>query len=188
MLAEVVMKVSLLALCFAFVCLPVFSQAARSQLLSIPTCVEVTGADIPVSARRRGDASDCDPSQARNLATLRARANASAALAPTCLSRASRAMAARACGNIGLRPATSHDVNQTGPVGTTGSTTPNAAIGIGQSGVGGLRLCAVVRDLPNEAATSTSPAGADHGFCIFNNGRVTNFTARARARCGVTCS
>ena len=182
------MKVSLLALCFAFVSLLLFPQTARSQLLFIPTCVEVTGADIPVSARRRGDASDCDPLQARNLATLRARANASAALTPTCLARASRAMAVRACATIGLRPATSHDVNETGPVGTAGSTTPNAAIGIGPSGAGGLRLCTVVRDLPNEAATSTSPAGADHGFCIFNNGRVTNFTARARARCGVTCS
>jgi hypothetical protein len=179
---------NVLLLGLAITSLFLFPQSARSQLVAIPTCVEVTATDVPVSARRAGTGSDCDPAAARSRAVLQARANASAALAPTCLARTTRAMAVRACGSVGKAPATAFGVDTTNPVGTAGSTTPNAAIGIGQTGAGGLHLCTVLRDLPNEATSSTAPATIDNGFCIFNNGRVTNFTARARARCAVTCS
>jgi hypothetical protein len=178
------MRVLLLGL--AVMSLFLFPQTARSQ--GIPTCVEVTATDIPVSARRRATASDCDPSTARTRAIFGARSNASGALAPTCIARTTHAMAVRVCATVNKAPATTFGVVETNPAATAGSTTPNAAIGIGQTGAGGLHLCTVVRDLPHEAASSTTKATIDNGFCIFNNGRVTNFTARARARCAIACS
>src|SRR5436190_2642509 len=174
------MKVLLLGL--AVTSLFLFSQTARSQVI-IPTCVEVTATDVPVSARRRATASDCDPATAQTRAILGARTNAGAALAPTCIARTTHAMAVTACARINRAPATTSGLVETNPVGSAGSATPAAAIGIGQTGAGGLHLCTVVRDLPNEATRSTTKATIDNGFCIFNNGRVTHFTARARARC-----
>ena len=179
------MKALLLGL--ALMSLFLFPQTARSQLFAIPTCVEVTRTDVPVSARRRGTGSDCDPATAKSRAIVLARTNASNALALTCRARTTRAMAQRACATIGKTPTSSFDVDTFNPVGTAGSTRPDAAIGIGQT-ASGLHLCTVLRDLPNEASISTTPATINNGFCIFNNNRVTNFTARARARCAVTCS
>jgi len=178
------MKVVLLGM--AIISIFLFPQTARSQ--GIPICVELTFANVSTSARQRSTSSDCDPATAQTRAVVGARANASAVLAPTCIARTTGAMALAACARINSAPTTFFGVSETNPVGRAGSTRPNAAIGIGQPGAGGLRLCTVLRDLPNEATTSTAPATVDNGFCIFNNGRVTRFTARARARCAVACS
>lgn len=161
-------------------------DAARAQepLYPIPTCVEVAHADIGASARRKSTRADCDPETARNHASLQARFNASNDLAATCIARTARTIAARTCAAAGLRVATGGGVAND-PIPRAGTTRPDAAISIGRNSVA--QLCTVLRDLPNETTSSTSPASAANGFCIFNNGRVTTVVARARATCGVGC-
>jgi hypothetical protein len=182
-------KFSLFATAVAIVVLFGSSEGRTQQLSQITACVELSPADSPslggISRKRRHTETDCDPLETRRQAFLGAQANASAAIRNECR---------RIIGVAAVRDiCRAHRLSA--PSGTTSLGRPPVSAGPvpidGQANLGrsptGIPICAVMRNLPAETVTSTSPAGIENGFCIFDGNRVTTVTARARARCGVQC-
>jgi hypothetical protein len=162
------------------------SKEARSQVGPPAFCVEVVPADIAASRRRAGSNSDCNSSAALARAIVIAQFNASQALRPICFDHITLAMADRTCGRAGLIRLTVIPSGET-PIPAPGTSPPTRSEPTGAKNQGAVQICALLRNLPGETVTSTSPAGPQNGFCIFDNGRVTSVTARARATCGVQC-
>src|SRR5687768_9792300 len=80
-------------------------QAVAQGAGQLTTCVEAPASAASQTARRKSVRSDCNPAQARTLAILRARANASAALRQSCIDRISPAERQAACAAVGMTPA-----------------------------------------------------------------------------------
>jgi hypothetical protein len=154
-----------------------FTPPASAQNFNL-ICVEAAG--FPTTARRRATRTDCSFRSAQSEAIRAARANASAALSATCIHDIhfpeQRASICRAQG-LGW---------YNGPFQTMGSEVRASDGGAPIDGAIQLNatLCTVLRDLPNEASSTTVP----DNFCFpFIDGQRTTFTARSRAHCGVIC-
>lgn len=161
----------------------VLAPDAAAQLVPLTACAEVPATAVNISARRKSTRTDCNPSQAKSLALLQARANAATALAPACRANISRAEAEAACAAQGKTLATTQP---TGGLGVEGLPVPGGAAvdaTLSAGSTANARMCVILRDLENEFESTTQ---AD-AICAFDGFKRTIFTARSRARCGVQC-
>jgi hypothetical protein len=145
-------------------------------------CVEPPLNVINNSRLRRGTASACDPSEASRKATSLARANARDALAPFCRGLTQQQVA-HVCGLLHGTPATGTHTGR--GIQLDGGGQPiSTVLPIDNSNP---RVCVILSDVTSLTASTTAPAGLDHGFCVFNNFKVTTTTVHSRARCAVEC-
>jgi hypothetical protein len=155
------------------------------------TCVEAPTFAVNQSRKRNGKSNNCDATARKAEAINAARNNAAVALSETCNAEISSQERQGICAARGLAP---RPTNATGDMRgfqqIAGNVDGNAdtALPIGP------RLCAVLRDLPQEYTSQPLAAQASGlGDClVFHFPFVTSetrvlFTARARARCGVQC-
>lgn len=170
----------------ALFCVPDYAAAQSGEPLSqITACVEPTS-DVAnnVSRKRRSTRTDCDPSVALSKARVQSGVNARDTIASICRDRVTVAEAEATCSSRGLSvPSTTTSLGRP-PIAADGRPAANASLPI-QSQTS--KLCAILRNVPNETETTTQPAGIENGFCLFDNNRTTTMVVRTRATCGVQC-
>jgi len=167
----------------------VSSASLAEGATQIAVCVEISPGEHPgiESRKRRHTVIDCDPNTANARAFQGARGAASRALQTHCRAHVLGVAAARdICTAANLRVPTGATSVSRPAVPAVGAAPIDESIGIGTS-QSGIRVCTVLRNLPGESQTTTQAADVAHGFCVFNNNRMTRVTGRARARCGVQC-
>lgn len=152
----------------------------------ITACVEPTTAVANnVSRKLVSTRTDCDPSVALYKAREQSRVNARDAIAPICRDRVTLAEAEATCRSRGLSlPSTATTSLSRPPLAAEGRPAANASYPIQSQSP---KLCAVLRNVPNETETTTQPAGVENGFCLFNDNKTTTKTIRTRATCGIQC-
>jgi hypothetical protein len=160
--------------------------SAQEPLSQITACVEPT-AEVAnnFSAKRRSTRTDCDASVAFQRARAQSGINARDAIVSTCRDRVSRAEAEATCRSRGLSLPTSPTTSLgRSPLVAQGRPAANASLPILSQSP---KLCAILRNVPNETETSTQPAGIENGFCLFNGNKTTTKVVRTRAVCAVQC-
>lgn len=152
----------------------------------VTRCVEVAPeVTNNFTARRASSRTDCDPAVAFSNAQSQSRVNARDAIAATCRQRITQQEAEEICRNRGLSLPTTPGTDMKGrPLAAEGRPQPNFSLPIANNSP---KLCAILRNIPNQTETTTQPAGVENGFCVFNNNETTTKTVRSRAFCGVQC-
>ncbi len=155
-------------------------------LQQITRCVEVAPeVTDDFTARRASSRTDCNPSVAFSKAQHQSRVNARDAIAPICRERVTQQEAEEICRSRGLSfPTTPGTSMQGRPLAAEGRPQANASLPVLNESP---KLCAILRNIPNQTQTTTQPAGVENGFCVFNDNQTTTKTVRSRAFCGVQC-
>ena len=162
------------------------SAQAGDPLSQITSCVEPTTAVANnVTRKRTSTRTDCDPSVALQKARVQSGVSAREAIASICRDRVTLAEAEATCQTRGLSlPTTATTSLGRPPLAAVGRPAANASLPIQSRSP---KLCAVLRNVPNETETTTQSAGIENGFCVFNDNKTTTKTVRTRATCGVEC-
>lgn len=179
MLSTLIFTISVLA-----VNAPMLESAIAQPLNQITACVEPTvQVANNVSRKRASTQSDCNPAVAEARSREQAGVNARNAIAPLCVDRVTQAEAAATCQSWGLTvPTTAGTSLGRAPIAADGRPPADASLPI-NTAPNGPKLCAVLRNVPNETETSSQ----DDLLCFFNGFRKTTVTSRVRATCGVQC-
>lgn len=158
----------------------------QDQLVQITRCVEVAPeVTNNFTVRRSSSRTDCDPSAAFSSAQRQSRVNARDAISAACRQRITQQEAEEICRSRGLSLPTATGTDMRGrPLAAEGRPQPNFSLPISNDSP---KLCAILRNIPNQTQTTTQPAGVENGFCVFNNNETTTKTVRSRAFCGVQC-
>jgi hypothetical protein len=164
---------------------------AGEPLSALSTCVEAPAFAVNQSRKRNGQSKNCDAAARKAEAINAARTNAAVALSETCNAEISSQERQEICAARGLAP---RPTNATGDLSGFQQIAGNVDGSVDTALPIGPRLCAVLRDLPQEYTSQPLAAQASGlGDClVFHFPFVTSetrvlFTARARARCGVQC-
>ena len=157
------------------------NSAVPQELSQITACVEPTlEVANNVSRKRASTRTDCDPATARARSRQQAGVHARDAIAPICVDRVTATEAEATCTSHGLSVPTTTTSLGRAPIAADGRPAANASLPIQGNAP---KLCAILRNVPNETQTTTQ----ENLFCFFNEFKSTTVTSRVRATCGVQC-
>lgn len=136
-------------------------------------------------AKRASTRSDCSPEIAFQKAQNQSRKNARDAIAKECKRRVSMAEARAWCISVGMAMPNGATAMGQSPIALQGRSSIDDAKIIQSNGLP--KLCAALRDIPQETEKWETSAGIENGGCIFNNARLTHIRVRSRAYCAIQC-